>query len=233
MSDIEQTPPSPAAYPRRMSGRVSVAVKETARRAWEWVRSHRRRLTQWTAGAATLFGTGLLCFGVFRFLADDAVTALACAVVGWFLRDAATAAYDRSTLYDALRGLAVRDAMLTEVATIPAQLTVSELASEHFLRGGYDSYPVVRGDRVVGLLSVRTVMALSAFERERTSVQAVMAPLAEAIVVAPGEPLRGVIGRMARSGMRRLLVVEDGQLQGLLSLSSVFRHMRMREALAS
>jgi CBS domain-containing protein len=215
-----------------MSGRL-VGVSETLRRAWQWMRSHRRRARRVAAGAATFLGSGLLFLGVFRLLAGDGFTGLACMAAGWFLRDAAAIAFDRSSLYDALRGLAVRDAMLTEVATIPAQLTLSELASEHFLRGGYDSYPVVRGDLVVGLLSVRAVVALSADERERTSVQAVMAPLGDAIVVAPDEPLRGVLSRMARSRMRRLLVVEDGHLHGLLSLSSVFRHMRMREALSS
>ena len=215
-----------------MSGRL-LSVSETLRRAWQWMRSHRRRARQVAAGVATFIGSGLLFLGVFRLLAGDGFTGLSCMAAGWFLRDAAAAAYDRSSLYDALRGLVVRDAMLTEVATIPAQLTLSELASEHFLRGGYDSYPVVRGDRVVGLLSVRAVVALSADERERTSVQAVMAPLGDAIVVAPDEPLRGVLSRMARSRMRRLLVVEDGHFHGLLSLSSVFRHMRMREALSS
>src|SRR6185369_16214579 len=100
---------------------------------------------------------------------------------GWVLRDAVSAAVTRTRFALGLRGLAVRDAMLTSVATIPAHVALSELAPEHFVRGGYRSYPVVRGDRVVGLLSVSQVLALSSEERQGTSVQGAMTPLGAGI----------------------------------------------------
>jgi Zn-dependent protease len=202
-------------------------------RAGLWLGIGKLRATQVASGVGGLLALGVTAFGVFRLLAGDGATAVWCVLVGWFLKDGAVAAYEQVRLREGLRGLAVRDAMLTEVATIPAHIALSELAPEHFLRGGYHSYPVVRGEGVVGLLSVREVLALPPEERERTSVQAVMTPLAESIVVGPGEPLFGAMARMARGEMRRLLVVEDGRLAGLLSMSSIFRHMRMREAFAS
>src|SRR6185295_20204627 len=119
----------------------------------------------------TLLAFGVIYFGVFRLMAGDGVTGVLCVLVGLLLKDAAAKAYERVRLYEALQGLAVRDAMLTAVATIPAHLALSELAGERFLRGGYHSYPVVRGESVVGLLSVREVLVLSPEERERTSVQ--------------------------------------------------------------
>jgi CBS domain-containing protein len=189
------------------------------------------RATQAASGAGALLASGIVFFGVFRLLQGETV-ALWYVIGGLLLRDAAIAIVARLRFDFALRGLAVRDVMLTEVATIPAQIALSELTSGPFLRGGYQSYPVVRGEQVVGLLSVRTVLALSPEERQRTSVQAAMTPLGEAIVAGADEPLVGALARMARSGVGRLLVVEDGRLGGLLSLSSVFRHMRMRAALS-
>jgi CBS domain-containing protein len=182
--------------------------------------------------AAALFAVGVMAYGIFRLLAGDELAGLRCIVGGWFLKDATRAADQRVRLIDGLRGLSVRDVMLTSVATIPGYLPLSELVAERSLRGGYRTYPVVRGETVVGLLSIRSVVALSPEERERTSVQAVMARIGEAIVVDPGEPLIGAMARMARGGVGRLLVIEDGRLAGLLSRSSVFRYMRMRLALA-
>jgi Zn-dependent protease len=202
-------------------------------RALLWMRGTKRGATQIASTVATLLALGITFFGIFRLMAGDGGTALASVFVGWFLKDAAAATYERVRLDEALRGLAVRDAMLTEVATIPAHLALSDLAPEHILRGGYHSYPVVRGHGVVGLLSVGQILAVSHEERQRTSVQAIMTPLGAGIVVGPGEPLTGALARMARSGVGRLLVVEDGRLAGLLSLSSVFRHIQVREALSS
>jgi CBS domain-containing protein len=191
------------------------------------------RATQAASGAGALLALGIIIFGVVRFLSGDARTAMLCVVGGLFLRDAAVDLLARLRFDDAVRGLAVRDAMLTEVATIPAHIPLSDLASSGFLRGGYRSYPVVRGERVVGLLFVRAVLALSREERQVTSVQGAMTPLGEGIVAGAGEPLVGAMTRMARSGAGRLLVVEDGRLEGLLSLSSVLRHVRTRRALSS
>lgn len=196
--------------------------------------SHRtERATQAASEAGAVLALGIVLFGIVRLLNQDAATGLLCVVGGLFLRNAAIAIGTRLRFDNAVRGLAVRDAMLTEVATIPAQIPLSDLMPEGFLRGGYRSYPVVRGERVVGLLFVHTVLALSAEARRITSVQAAMTPLGQGIVAEAGEPLVGAMARMARSGVGRLLVVEDGRLSGLLSLSSVFRHMRTRLAFLS
>ncbi len=184
-------------------------------------------------GAGAFLGLGILFFGGFRLMAGDGAVGLSCILVGWLLKDAAVQALDRARLREALSGLAVRDAMITGVATIPAHVGLAELAAGGFLRGGYHSYPVVRAESVVGLLSVRGVVALPPEERERTSVQAVMTPIGEGIVVDPGAPLLGALARLGRSGVGRLLVVEGGHLEGLLSKSSVMRHLRLRAALSA
>ena len=118
--------------------------------------------------------------------------------------------------------------MVTEVATLPAQVPLSDLMSEGLLIGGHQSYPVLRAERVVGVLSMGAVLALSFEERRSTSVQAVMTPLGEAVVARADEPLVEAVARMARRGMGRLLVVDEERLEGMLSLGSVFGHVRRR-----
>ena len=189
------------------------------------------RATLAASEAAALVALGLMLYGAVRLLHGDGTSALVCVIGGWLLRDAAVGIGRRLRFDTAVRGLAVRDAMLTAVATLPAEIPLSDLASDGFLRGGYQSYPVLRGEQVVGLLSVGAVLALSPEERKVTSVQALMTRLGEGIIADAGEPLVGALARMARSGVGRLLVVEDGRLAGLLSLSAVSRSIWTRLAL--
>jgi len=191
------------------------------------------RATQAASAAGAVLALGIVFFGILRLVEGDTIAALAFVVAGLFLRDAAIDIHARLRFGEGVRGLAVRDAMLTEVATVPAHVALSELVPERFLRGGYQSYPAIRGEQVVGLLSLPVVLAISPEERQRTTVQAVMTPLGANLVAGAGEPLVDAMARMARTGAKRLLVVEDGRLSGLLSLSSVLRHMRMRVALSS
>ncbi len=198
-----------------------------------WSRQGKVRATRTAAGAGTLFALLLIVLGVAQLVGGDGLGGVWYVLVGWFLKDASAGAYAGARLDETLRGLSVRDAMTTDVATLPAHVSVSEAAHEHFLRTGYGGYPVVRGDAVVGLLSLRDVLALPVEERDQTAVQALMTPLSEALVVAPDEPLRGALAKMAERGTGRLLVLRDGRLVGLLSMSAVVRHVRVREELAS
>ena len=85
---------------------------------------------------------------------------------------------------------------------------------------------------MVGLLSLREVLRLSPEERQTTSVRAAMKPVSEAVVVRPQTPLREALARMA-AGPGRALVLENGHLAGFLTLSTVMRHLRVREPLGA
>ena len=135
-------------------------------------------------------------------------------------------------LDEALRGVTVRDAMVEAVDTVPGSGSVAEVARDHFMRTGYGSYPVTRGEAVVGLLCLKDVMRLSPEERDSTTVQAVMQPLSDAIVTDPDAPLPVAIARMAQAGTARLLVMRGDRLVGLLTMHGVVRRLKVREELA-
>jgi CBS domain-containing protein len=48
--------------------------------------------------------------------------------------------------------------MVAAVETVPSTGSVTEAAREHFMRTGYGSYPVTRGEAVVGLLCLKDVL---------------------------------------------------------------------------
>jgi CBS domain-containing protein len=123
-------------------------------------------------------------------------------------------------------------AMVEGVVTVPSSGSVAEAAREFFTRTGYGSYPVTRGEAVVGLLCLKDVLQLSAEEREATSVQGAMRPLTDAIVTEPDAPLPVAIARMAQSGTARLLVMNGDRLVGLLTMNGVIRRLKVREELA-
>lgn len=197
-----------------------------------WKRSGKVRATRIAAGAGTFFAFFLILSGVFSLLQGSGTAGVWYILIGWFLKDAAVGAYQRARLDEVLRGVTVRDAMLSDVDTLPSPISVGEAARDHFLRTGYGAYPVVRGEEVVGLLCLRDILRLSPEERENTSVQGAMVPLSEAIVIDPREPLSAALGKMAESKVGRLLVMEEGKLVGLLTMSSLVRHLRVREELA-
>jgi Zn-dependent protease/CBS domain-containing protein len=197
-----------------------------------WGPLGKARATRIASGAGTLFAFSLILAGVFSLVRGDSLGGLWYILIGWFIKDASTASYQQVRLDEALRGVTVRDAMVEPVVTVPCSGSVAEATREQFMRTGYDSYPVTRGDAIVGLLCLKDVMGLSAEDREATSVQGAMRPLTDAIVTDPDAPLPLAIARMAQAGTARLLVMQGEQLVGLLTMNGVIRRLRMREVLA-
>ncbi len=198
-----------------------------------WKRAGKARATRTAAGAGTLFAFFLIGTGALSLLRGNSVAGVWYILLGWFLKDASAQAYQRVRLDQTLAGLTVGDAMLREVSAIPASISVEEAARDHFLLTGYGGYPVVRGETVVGLLSLKDVLRVPPDERGATSVQSAMAPLNPAIVVDPREPLLAALSKMAEAGVGRLLVMEKERLVGLLTMNAVVRQVRVREELAS
>jgi Zn-dependent protease/CBS domain-containing protein len=196
-----------------------------------WGPLGKARATRIASGAGTFFAFFLIFVGVFSLLRGDALAGVWYILIGWFIKDASSASYQQSRLDEALRGTTVRDAMVEGVATVPGSGSVAEAAREYFMRTGYGSYPVTRGDAVVGLLCLKDVLKLSPEERESTSVQGAMRPLTDAIVTDPDASLPMAIARMAETGITRLLVMHGDRLVGMLTTSGVIRRLRVREEL--
>jgi len=174
----------------------------------------------------------LISAGVFSLLGRESLDGVWYILTGWFIMQASAARYRMLRLDEALRGVTVRDLMLEAVATLPGSGSVAEAAREYFMRTGYGSYPVTRGEAVVGLLCLKDVLRLSAEERESMSVQGAMRPLTDAIVTDPDAPLPVVIARMAKTRAAQLLVMHGQQLVGLLTMNGVIRRLKVREQLA-
>jgi len=198
-----------------------------------WESMGKARATRIASIAGAFFAYFLIFSGVFSLLRGDSLVGVWYILIGWFIKDASAASYQQVRLDEALRGLTVRDAMVDAVVTVPCSGSVAEAARELFMRTGYGSYPVTRGEAVVGLLCLKDVLRLSTEEREATSVQGAMRPLTDSIVTDPDVPLAVAIARMAQAGTARLLAMHGGQLVGLLTMNGVIRRLKVREELGA
>lgn len=132
----------------------------------------------------------------------------------------------REYAVDPLEILFVREVMRTKVVALASSTRIADLA--HALHGdtahGQRLYPVVDGERLVGVASRGALLQLaSSAETGQTLADAVSGA---AVVAHPDEPLRAVVYRMAETGHTRLPVIERNgrkQLVGLVSLEDLLK----------
>ena len=150
------------------------------------------------------------------------------AFIGWFLLQAA-AAEDRYLLTrQALGGLRVRDLMVREPVTTPADATLGEFMDRVVWARPYTTYPVTENGRAVGLLPFQCVARVPRREWDSRRVADCMLRREDVPLVAADDEAIDAAGEVAESDVRRALVVDDERLVGLLSITDLARALELR-----
>ncbi len=154
------------------------------------------------------------------------------AFLGWFLLAAAEAELATVTTRDALAGLTVSQLMVRDPVTVDADASVQSFINRVFIPTRHTAYPVLDGGRPVGIVSFRRALDMPPEDWRTTTVREIMVDAREASV-DPETLLSEALPRLAYGDLRRLLVMRDGRLVGLLSMTDVSRLLEVQEKLAS
>jgi Zn-dependent protease/CBS domain-containing protein len=202
-------------------------------RALLWVRTGDFMRATRTAGAlGRVSGNGLVILGLLAVFAGGA-GGLWLVAIGFFLSAAAQAELSFATIRTALSGLHVRDAMVTEPDSVPADSTLAAFVSGPFARGRHAAYPVMRERQLVGLLYYRDLAAIPSGDWQRARVDQVARPIGEAKTLSPGDDLDEALMELADTTIERGLVLDGDRLVGLLSITDVSRLLEVRRLLVS
>jgi CBS domain-containing protein len=197
-------------------------------RAVLWkITGDRLRATVGATTAGRVFGWLLVAFGLYVFLATAAFGGLWIALIGWFLIASATMEGRQAQLRELLAGVPVRHAMTAEPLTAPAGLPVADFLADERYRYRHSAFPVTDADGAPhGLVTVDQAQRVTTDERSSTTVDAIMVPLAEVRVAAPGDALADLLARLEPGAENRVLVIDAGRLAGIVSPSDVNRTVR-------
>ncbi len=197
-------------------GRILHAALWRAKRSLVWA-------TQIGTAIGIGFGYLLIGGGIVLLFAGAGFGGLWFALIGWFLSSAARGEAQALLAREALGDLPVRELMAHDPVTVEPNETLDRFIDEVARRTRYTTYPVVEAARPVGLLTFARVAAMPRETWPEIRVADCMVPLEHVPVVGPGDPAAEALGEISRSEVGRALVVADGRLVGLLSISDLAR----------
>ncbi|MDQ3086353.1 MAG: CBS domain-containing protein [Actinomycetota bacterium] len=117
----------------------------------------------------------------------------------------------------------VRDAMTTSPTAIASDKSVVE-AARTMTTENVGSLPVVEEQKLVGMITDRDLVTnVLAKDLDPNTVPVADVATHDPVSVSPDESLDTALERMAEKQVRRLPVVEDGRLVGILAQADVSR----------
>lgn len=185
--------------------------------------------TQTAGSIGRAFGQLMIGAGIAFVILLGAPGGIWLALIGWFLVTAAYAETQIVALREAFAGLRVADIMVRDPVTVSGDSRLNELQSLTFPPHRYVAYPVVDASgRAAGLLPFRNITAVGEEARNGLRAQDVMLPLQKALVFEPGKDLGEAVAELVQTDPGRGLVVVDGRLDGLVSITDAERLAQAR-----
>ena len=164
-------------------------------------------------GIGTAIALALIVSGFFLMMLWPVLLGLTLLFMNYVGRLAALGSGDTASL-------TVGDVMLTEYTPLPAAVTLRDALrrTTHTLQ---DTFPVVRGERLVGWIS-RTALATRLQAEGDVYLQGSMSRSLQ--IASPGEKLGDALRRAAALGANEFVpVVQDGAMVGMLTPTSLER----------
>jgi Zn-dependent protease/CBS domain-containing protein len=194
-------------------------------RALLWMRFDDFLRATRTAGAAGKgFGYFMIALGFLLVVFAQDAGGLWLVFLGWFLLGAAQAELSSAVAEDAIGDLTVGDLMTIDPVTTSAAVSLGDFMDHIVWPNRYTTYPVVDVEgRPVGLLPFRRVAEVPRGEWDRRTVADSMVPATDVPTVEEGTHATEALRMIGSSQVRRALVVRDGHLVGLLSVTDLMR----------
>jgi Zn-dependent protease/predicted transcriptional regulator len=193
-----------------------------------------RRATRWASwigqGIAWLMimaGIGMT-FGVrVPFFGTGVGNGLWLAFIGWFLNSASVRSYQRVVVRDILEGVEVKRMMRSCPPTVPLGISISDLVHEHVMKTDDHAFPVMEDGRLVGLVTLEDVRALSREQWDSTFVREIMTPAEELVTVGPEADAAEALNKLMARDVRQLPVLERGSLTGCLRRRDIVKWLQL------
>lgn len=141
-------------------------------------------------------------------------------VIAFFVYIAATEEERSTSIVVPLEGVKVKDIMSRDLKTVTPETPLTEIINLMF-QEKHRGYPVMVDGRLGGIVTISNVQKVSEEKRETTTVGDIM--VKEIYVIGPDDEAAGAMRKMMEQQIRRLPVMEDGRLVGIVSRSDLIR----------
>jgi Zn-dependent protease/predicted transcriptional regulator len=190
------------------------------------------RATRVASLAGQAVGWLLVIGGVAFLLTGNLAGGIWFAFIGWFLVQGARASYQELQLRHMLRGVEARDVMARNLLRIPPELSLQDAVDHYFMRYDHGAFPVDEQGRTIGLLTLRGVRRISRDQWPTRRVRDAMVSLGDQLMVPPDARMDQVMGKLEDGDANRVLVVDDGEVVGIITSSDLTRWLQRWRAAA-
>jgi CBS domain-containing protein len=195
---------------------------------WYW-KNNLRWATRIASGIGEGFGMVLILLGILKvILAGNFIGGMWLCLIGMFLRGAARQSYQQVLMRHALEGEMVRRFMNPNPVTVSPAISVQQLVEDYIYKYHHKMFPVVDGGRLIGCISIQQVKEIPRDRWSQRTVGELVTSCSPENTIRPDDDAMKVLSMMNRTRASRLMVVDGGQLIGIIALKDMLKFFSLK-----
>ncbi len=187
-----------------------------------------RSATKIASGFGSAFGVILIALGILGFATGNVIAGIWWVLIGFFVRAAASMSYKHVLLRRELEGESVRRFMKKEPVCVDPEMSLDELVNNVFYNHFHSTYPVVEDRRLKGYVGISEVKRFSPKMWQGHKVKEILVPTSKENTIEPEADAMQALSKMSRAGQSHLLVADNGNLDGMVTLKDLLRFFSLK-----
>jgi len=192
------------------------------------VKGNLRWATKIASQLGSAFGLFLIIMGLWFFIGGNFVGGVWLALIGMFIRNASKMSYRQMLMRRSFAGEEIRHFMKSDLITVPPSISIEQLVNDYFYRHHLKMFPVCDGDRLVGCVNSDQVKQVPKDQWPQQTVGQMIKPCSPENTVSPEIDAVKALSIMNRTGNSRLMVVDGGQLVGIVTLKDMLKFLDLK-----
>ncbi|SHF06039.1 site-2 protease family protein [Alkalibacter saccharofermentans] len=201
-------------------------------RAIIWkVKGDMQKATKIASSLGSFFGYFLIFNGVFLALAGNLFNGVWFLFIGWFITQASQSSYQHVLMNDMFNKICVNKFMTENIVAVEYYVNLQQLVEEYYYKYKFSMFPVMRLDEVMGIVTIDEIKKVDRAIWDETTVGSISRKLTEDFVVSPRDTVSTAMEKVFKNGVGRVLVMEDGNMLGIVSRTDILNYIRINAQL--
>lgn len=183
--------------------------------------------TKIASSLGNLFGFALISLGIFLMLTGYFFNGIWFIFLGWFINQASQSSYQSTIMSDIFNKIHISEFMTAKVIIVDYYISLMELTDNYFFKYKYASFPVRKDEEIIGLISLDNMKKVDRAEWSQTTVGRITTPLSENLIVSPNDSVSAAMKKLFGNGLGRVLVMDQGNLIGIVSKTDILNYIRI------
>lgn len=194
---------------------------------WAW-----KKNLKWATHIASRIGTGfgiaLIILGGLTFFAGNIVGGMWWALIGMFLYSASKMSYQQLLMRRALEGESVSSFMRKDPVTVSPSLSLNELVKDYVYKFHFKMFPVVDQSKLVGCVTTKQIKEIPQDEWAHRTVGELASKCSNENTIKPDDDATEALKIMKRNDTSRLMVTQNSNLVGVISLKDLLKFFALK-----